>query len=141
MQREALEDALVQLHLLGALDEDGGLTEVGAQLAQLPVDPPLGRCELAQPLWCLPQAVCLLWRLAACKRRSGYGRCKKQRIRFQDAKMSRAHARSGPGGDPASAKAMAGGGCGDELADPQCIISTGLCQMGRANHDGDHPQC
>ena len=50
----------MQLHLLGALDEDGGLTEVGAQLAQLPVDPPLGRCELVQPLWCLPQAAYLL---------------------------------------------------------------------------------
>ena len=66
LQRAALEDALVQLHLLGALDEDGGLTEIGHQLAQMPVDPPLGRTLVAaRGLGCLPAAIIVVAMLSA----------------------------------------------------------------------------
>ena len=66
---EALEDALVQLHLLGALDEDGALTEVGAHLAQLPVDPPLGRFVSA------PQCGAMLFGLCSSSSRQHHKHC------------------------------------------------------------------
>ncbi|OCK78266.1 P-loop containing nucleoside triphosphate hydrolase protein [Lepidopterella palustris CBS 459.81] len=49
--REALEKALLQLLQLGALTETGGISEVGLQLAKLPLTPTLGRVivEAAKP--------------------------------------------------------------------------------------------
>lgn len=56
----------MQLHLLGALDEDGKLTETGSQLAQLPVDPPLGRTLVAaRGLGCIPAAIAVVAMLSA----------------------------------------------------------------------------
>ena len=40
---DQLEDALVQLHTLGALDDDGKVTEVGRKMSSFAVEPCLGR--------------------------------------------------------------------------------------------------
>ncbi|KAI5288378.1 putative ATP-dependent RNA helicase dhr2 [Ascosphaera aggregata] len=45
--REALEKALLQLFNLHALGEDGRITSIGRQIAQLPLNAPLGRVLLA----------------------------------------------------------------------------------------------
>ena len=42
-----VRDGLALLHELGALDDDGGLTRIGQQLAHLPLDPRLGRMLIA----------------------------------------------------------------------------------------------
>jgi ATP-dependent RNA helicase DHR2 len=44
---ESLERASMQLHILGALSEDGSISEVGAKIAVFPVSPPLARVLLA----------------------------------------------------------------------------------------------
>lgn len=44
--REALEKALLQLYQLEALDDNGKITEMGFQLAKLPITAPLGRVLL-----------------------------------------------------------------------------------------------
>ncbi|KAK3263582.1 hypothetical protein CYMTET_27620 [Cymbomonas tetramitiformis] len=44
---EALEDALKQLFVLGAIDGDGQITEIGRQMSSLPLDPPLARAVIA----------------------------------------------------------------------------------------------
>lgn len=41
--QEQLEEALVELHLLGAIDGSGGITDTGRQMSHLPVDPSLGK--------------------------------------------------------------------------------------------------
>ncbi|KAL1970132.1 hypothetical protein VTN77DRAFT_6537 [Rasamsonia byssochlamydoides] len=45
--REALEKALLQLLNIQALDETGKISEIGLQIAKLPLTPPLGRVLLA----------------------------------------------------------------------------------------------
>ncbi|KZF24367.1 P-loop containing nucleoside triphosphate hydrolase protein [Xylona heveae TC161] len=45
--REALEKALLQLYQLGALQDDGAISEVGLKIAKLPLTPSLGRVLLA----------------------------------------------------------------------------------------------
>lgn len=45
--RASMEEALRQLYVLEALDENGGLTEVGRAMAALPLDPSLARAVLA----------------------------------------------------------------------------------------------
>ncbi|KAJ5653217.1 ATP-dependent RNA helicase prh1 [Penicillium lividum] len=45
--REALEKALLQLLNIDALDESGGISEVGLKIAKLPLTPTLGRVLLA----------------------------------------------------------------------------------------------
>lgn len=46
---ETLMRALEQLNYLGALDDEGDLTEVGLQMSELPVDPPLAKMLLVSP--------------------------------------------------------------------------------------------
>lgn len=41
--RQSLRKALIQLHRLGALSDDGSITPVGSQMARLPLPPPLAR--------------------------------------------------------------------------------------------------
>lgn len=45
--REALEQALLQLLSIEALDESGKISEIGQRMAKLPLTPPLGRVLLA----------------------------------------------------------------------------------------------
>ena len=45
--RESLEKALSQLYTLGALSETGGISELGKQMARLPLSPALGRALVA----------------------------------------------------------------------------------------------
>lgn len=49
--REALEKALLQLHSLQALSQDGSISDIGRNIARLPVTPTLGRMlvEAAKP--------------------------------------------------------------------------------------------
>lgn len=58
--REAMEKALLQLLQLGALDETGGISAVGTQMARLPLTPTLARVimEAAAPdKDCLPEII------------------------------------------------------------------------------------
>ncbi|KAK3066174.1 hypothetical protein LTS18_001940, partial [Coniosporium uncinatum] len=49
--REAMQKALLQLYQLGALTDEGSISETGQQIAKLPLTPPLGRVivEAAKP--------------------------------------------------------------------------------------------
>ncbi|KAI4216909.1 MAG: hypothetical protein LQ351_000858 [Letrouitia transgressa] len=58
--REALEKALVQLYQLKALDEKGAISEIGLQIAKLPLTVSLGRVLLAaaEPKFdCVPEVI------------------------------------------------------------------------------------
>jgi len=44
---ERLENALVNLRLLEALDEDAGLTSLGREMAGFPLEPNFAKCLLA----------------------------------------------------------------------------------------------
>lgn len=58
--RNAMEKALLQLWLLGALTESGGISDIGIQIAKLPVNVCLGRALVAaaEPeLGCLPELI------------------------------------------------------------------------------------
>ena len=44
---ESLEDALKQLYLIDAIDEDGLITKIGRQMAELPLEPSLERALIA----------------------------------------------------------------------------------------------
>ncbi|KAL2142195.1 hypothetical protein VTI28DRAFT_1462 [Corynascus sepedonium] len=46
-QVESVEKALLHLHILGALDDNGSITEVGRRMVQFPVSPPYARVLLA----------------------------------------------------------------------------------------------
>ncbi|KAK4252254.1 P-loop containing nucleoside triphosphate hydrolase protein [Corynascus novoguineensis] len=46
-QIESVEKALLHLHILGALDDNGSITEVGRRMVQFPVSPPYARVLLA----------------------------------------------------------------------------------------------
>lgn len=63
---EALEDALKQLHLIDAIDENGLITSVGRTMAQLPLEPSLSRTLLAANEYgCLSQALTVAAMLSA----------------------------------------------------------------------------
>ncbi|KAJ9161353.1 p-loop containing nucleoside triphosphate hydrolase protein [Coniochaeta hoffmannii] len=54
---EAIEKALIHLHILGAIDDAGVITDMGRKMAYFPVSAPLGRVLLAAAS---PQYDCLL---------------------------------------------------------------------------------
>ncbi|ERN06763.1 hypothetical protein AMTR_s00005p00124770 [Amborella trichopoda] len=54
----SLEDALKQLYLIDAIDENGSITEVGQLMAELPLEPSLARTLIAtNEFGCLPEAL------------------------------------------------------------------------------------
>lgn len=56
--RESLEDALRQLYLIDAIDENGMVTDIGRTMAELPLEPSLSRTLIeANELDCLSQAL------------------------------------------------------------------------------------
>lgn len=64
--RESLEDALRQLYLIDAIDENGLLTHVGRTMAELPLEPSLSRTLIeANELGCLSQALTVAAMLSA----------------------------------------------------------------------------
>ncbi len=66
LQTEALEDALRQLYVMGALDEDGAITPAGRRMASLPLDPALGAAALAAArLRCMPDLLTVAAMLSA----------------------------------------------------------------------------
>lgn len=57
-QVDAIEDALVQLHLLGAIDKNGNVTPIGKQLSLFPLEPNLGRVVVESiALDCFPEVI------------------------------------------------------------------------------------
>ncbi|XVF01716.1 hypothetical protein REPUB_Repub04eG0112500 [Reevesia pubescens] len=55
---ESLEDALKQLYLIDATDENGSLTSIGRTMAELPLEPSLSRTLIqANEYGCLSQAL------------------------------------------------------------------------------------
>ena len=65
-QRPALEDALRQLYILGAIDVDGHITGMGRRMAALPVEPSVARTLIAAAeLHCLPDALTVAAMLSA----------------------------------------------------------------------------
>ena len=74
-QRSSLEDALRQLFVLEALDEDGHITDVGRRIVGLPLDPALARSLLAAAdLACVPDMLTIAAMLSAESIFTG-GRC------------------------------------------------------------------
>ncbi|WOK97415.1 putative pre-mRNA-splicing factor ATP-dependent RNA helicase DEAH4 [Canna indica] len=64
--RESLEDALRQLYLIDAIDENGEITDIGKSMAELPLEPSLARTLLeANELGCLSQALTVTAMLSA----------------------------------------------------------------------------
>ncbi|KAK9120032.1 hypothetical protein Scep_018125 [Stephania cephalantha] len=64
--RESLEDALKQLYLIDAIDENGSITQVGRTMAELPLEPSLSRTLLeANDCGCLSQALTVAAMLSA----------------------------------------------------------------------------
>ncbi|XP_020588625.1 probable pre-mRNA-splicing factor ATP-dependent RNA helicase DEAH4 isoform X2 [Phalaenopsis equestris] len=64
--RESLADALRQLYLIDAIDEDGMITHVGRTMAELPLEPSLSRTLIeANELGCLSQALTVVAMLSA----------------------------------------------------------------------------
>ncbi|XP_072979353.1 probable pre-mRNA-splicing factor ATP-dependent RNA helicase DEAH4 isoform X1 [Typha angustifolia] len=64
--RESLEDALRQLYLIDAIDENGKITVVGRTMAELPLEPSLSRTLIeANELGCLAQALTVAATLSA----------------------------------------------------------------------------
>ncbi|KAG5605051.1 hypothetical protein H5410_026543 [Solanum commersonii] len=63
---ESLEDALKQLYLVDAIDENGSITSLGRKMAELPLEPSLSRTLLeANELDCLSQALTVVSMLSA----------------------------------------------------------------------------
>ncbi|GFP88362.1 ATP-dependent RNA helicase dhx8 [Phtheirospermum japonicum] len=63
---EALEDAIKQLYLIDAIDEDGSITSLGRTMAGLPLEPSLSRTLLeANECGCLSQALTVAAMLSA----------------------------------------------------------------------------
>ncbi|CAA0818351.1 RNA helicase family protein [Striga hermonthica] len=63
---EALEDALKQLYLIDAIEEDGSITRLGRTMAELPLEPSLSRTLLeANECGCLSQALTVAAMLSA----------------------------------------------------------------------------
>ncbi|ONK77742.1 uncharacterized protein A4U43_C02F10070, partial [Asparagus officinalis] len=64
--RESLEDALRQLYLIDAIDENGRTTNIGRTMAELPLEPSLSRTLIeANGLDCLSQALTVAAMLSA----------------------------------------------------------------------------
>ena len=75
MQRSSLEDALRQLFVLEALDEDGHITDIGRRMVGLPLEPALARSLLAAAdLACVPDMLTIAAMLSAESIFTG-GRC------------------------------------------------------------------
>nr|GME13159.1 probable pre-mRNA-splicing factor ATP-dependent RNA helicase DEAH4 isoform X2 [Ipomoea batatas] len=63
---ESLEDALRQLYLIDAIDENGSITSLGRTMAELPLEPSLSRTLIgANDLSCLSQALTVVAMLSA----------------------------------------------------------------------------
>ncbi|XP_027091543.1 probable pre-mRNA-splicing factor ATP-dependent RNA helicase DEAH4 [Coffea eugenioides] len=63
---ESLQDALKQLYLIDAIDEDGSITSLGRTMAELPLEPSLSRTLLeANECGCLSQALTVAAMLSA----------------------------------------------------------------------------
>ncbi|KAL9420720.1 hypothetical protein AB3S75_038318 [Citrus x aurantiifolia] len=63
---ESLEDALKQLYLIDAIDENGSITSIGRTMAELPLEPSLSRMLMeANEYGCLSQALTLAAMLSA----------------------------------------------------------------------------
>ncbi|KAL3835675.1 hypothetical protein ACJIZ3_010411 [Penstemon smallii] len=63
---ESLEDALKQLYIIDAIDEDGSITNLGRTMAELPLEPSLSRTLLeANECGCLSQALTVAAMLSA----------------------------------------------------------------------------
>ncbi|KAJ4710886.1 putative ATP-dependent RNA helicase [Melia azedarach] len=63
---ESLEDALKQLYLIDAIDENGSITSTGRTMAELPLEPSLSRTLMeANEYGCLPQALSVAAMLSA----------------------------------------------------------------------------
>lgn len=63
---ESLEDALKQLYLIDAIDEDGSITSVGRTMSELPLEPSLSRTLIeANEYGCLSQALTVVAMLSA----------------------------------------------------------------------------
>ena len=66
LQKSALEDALRQLYILGGIDRDGHITDLGRRMAALPVEPSVARTLIAAAeLHCLPDALTVAAMLSA----------------------------------------------------------------------------
>ncbi|KAJ4960743.1 hypothetical protein NE237_020653 [Protea cynaroides] len=64
--RESLEDALKQLYLVDAIDENGSITDIGRTMAELPLEPSLSRTLMeANEFGCLSQALTVAAMLSA----------------------------------------------------------------------------
>lgn len=63
---ESLEDALKQLYLIDAIDENGSITSIGRTMAELPLEPSLSRTLIeAKEYGCLSQALTVAAMLSA----------------------------------------------------------------------------
>ncbi|XP_062157376.1 probable pre-mRNA-splicing factor ATP-dependent RNA helicase DEAH4 [Alnus glutinosa] len=63
---ESLEDALKQLYLIDAIDENGSITSIGRTMAELPLEPSLSRTLMeANECGCLSQALSVAAMLSA----------------------------------------------------------------------------
>ncbi|KAL9423718.1 hypothetical protein AB3S75_035744 [Citrus x aurantiifolia] len=63
---ESLEDALKQLYLIDAIDENGSITSIGRTMAELPLEPSLSRMLMeANEYGCLSQALTVAAMLSA----------------------------------------------------------------------------
>lgn len=63
---ESLEDALKQLYLIDAIDENGSVTSIGKTMAELPLDPSLSRTLIAANEYgCLSEALTVAAMLSA----------------------------------------------------------------------------
>jgi ATP-dependent RNA helicase DHX8/PRP22 len=63
---ESLEDALKQLYLIDAIDDNGSITSVGRKMAELPLEPSLSRTLIeANECGCLSQALTVAAMLSA----------------------------------------------------------------------------
>lgn len=57
---ETMMRALENLNYLGALDDEGELTEIGAQMAELPIEPQLAKALLSSPQYnCVPEMLAI----------------------------------------------------------------------------------
>ncbi|KAK4283481.1 hypothetical protein QN277_000427 [Acacia crassicarpa] len=78
---ETLEDALKQLYLIDAIDENGAITNIGQKMAELPLEPSLSRTLMeANNYGCLSQALTVAAMLSAeTSLLSGWSKTEKKR--------------------------------------------------------------
>ncbi|XP_061360764.1 probable pre-mRNA-splicing factor ATP-dependent RNA helicase DEAH4 [Gastrolobium bilobum] len=63
---ESLQDALKQLYLIDAIDENGAITSIGRKMAELPLEPSLSRTLMeANNYGCIPEALTVAAMLSA----------------------------------------------------------------------------